>query len=137
MRYIRMTTPTNIYSLEPTFIVDRTDVTCFKTHGDKGRYVNDTIETEENLEKWLKYNKTSILKQADTIEELCDYFIYNEYEENGNGKLIFRRVFHGYEKDQLKNIMLENNGNIKLGILTNKGLIYVAKINDRGELELL
>lgn len=79
------------------------------------------------------------MKIADTIEELCDYFIYNEYNEDNSesGKLIFKKIFHKYEKEQLKSIMLDGGGNIKLGILTDKGLIYVAKMNEDGELCLI
>ena len=124
MKYIRTKTAANICSLTPTFIVDRTDVTCFKTHGDKGRYVNDTLETEEKLEKWLKYNKTSILKQADTVEELCDCFSYDV--ETTRDYLVARSW-------KLNSLEREIYGCIK----TNKGLIYVAKMNDKGELELI
>lgn len=71
-------------------------------------------------------NKT--VKVADTIEELCDEFVY---------------CFRG------ENPILINEENIKqlallrllkyvyAGIWTDKGLIYVAKMNDKGELELL
>ena len=59
-------------------IIDRTNFTCFKTNGNKGLFVNDNIVKDDNLEKWLKYNNTSIFKQADTIEELCDEFVFVE-----------------------------------------------------------
>lgn len=74
--------------------------------------------------------ETNRYKIADTIEELCDYFIYNEYNEDNSesGKLIFKKIFHRYEKEQLKSIMLDGGGNIKLGILKEEGLIYVAKM---------
>ena len=128
MKYIRTTTPTNIHSLTPTFIVDRRDFACFKTHGNKGRYVNDTLETEENLEKWLKYNKTSILKGADTIEELCDEFVIF----NSNGICV--GIIGDYKTAKYK---CPYKSTIYGAIWTDKGLIYVAKMNDKGELELL
>ena len=72
-----------------------------------------------------------IIKQADTIEELCDEFIgidnsdyhfhFTELEKiNGNYSYLNEeyKVFYG-------------------AIWTDKGLIYVAKMNDKGELELL
>ena len=66
-----------------------------------------------------------ILKQADTIEELCDEFI-------GVGK--------ANEHDKLNGSSLKSYCNyvdIYSAIWTDKGLIYVAKMNDKGELELL
>lgn len=78
-----------------------------------------------------------IIEQADTIEELCDYIVYNEYAENGNGKLMFKKISLDFVKEQLKLVMLDGAGNVKLAILTDKGLIYVAKMNEKGELELL
>ena len=62
------------------------------------------------------------LSQADTIEELCDEFVYGE-------TLI-------YDKEEMK--FLTSRGEIVYGaIWTSKGLIYVAKMNEKGELELL
>lgn len=124
MKYIRTTTPTNILKPTTSFIVDRTDVTCFKTHGNKGRYVNDTIETEENLEKWLKYNETSILKQSDAIQDLCDCYAYG---------LIITKDYLTARSWKLRNKEREIFGCIK----TDKGIINVAKMNEKGDLVLL
>ena len=60
--------------------------------------------------------------QADTIEELCDCY--------------------SYDTETTKDLAVARGWNIKgreiFGcIRTNKGLIYVAKMNDKGELELL
>lgn len=139
MKYIRITKPVGFLRFEPIYIIDRTRVDCFKRHGDKGRYVNDTLETEENLEKWLKCNKTSILKEANTIEELCDEFV-----------IIFHTEEEGYEKPAIiynefptfvmKNYLLSNPETKSIcygAIWADKGLVYVAKMNEKGELELL
>ena len=61
-------------------------------------------------------------KTADTIEELCDEFV-------------------GIRKDNTKEL-LRYRPNYKYvatygAIWTDRGLIYVAKMNDKGELELL
>ena len=87
------------------------------------------------------YNKskmqTEIVAQADTIEELCDVFVFHTLD--------------GYEQHFLSQGHLEDvlsNKNIDLqdylscreiygAIWTDKGLIYVAKMNEKGELELL
>lgn len=70
-------------------------------------------------------------KVADTIEELCDEFVMNTH-------LTY------YTNSHLKDLLLEyDKFHIKDGIAiygaiwTDKGLIYVAKMNDKGELELL
>ena len=62
-----------------------------------------------------------ILKQADTIEELCDEFVYR--------KIVCPKIkcFEG----------CENKQEIYGAIWTDKGLIYVAKMNSEGVLELL
>ena len=62
---------------------------------------------------------------ADTIEELCDEFVY----ETSKGK----RYIEKY---------LSHNNGIEIiavygAIWNNRGLKYIAKMNDKGELELL
>ena len=83
-----------------------------------------------------------IAKVTDTIEELCDEFV--AIAENGSPYL-----FSIYEIDNKKYVYInEESGEPLLetfiknkivygAIWTDKGLIYVAKMNDKGELELL
>ena len=85
----------------------------------------------------LAVNYDAIEKQADTIEELCDEFVFHTLD--------------GYEQHFLSRGHLEDvlsNKNINLqeylscreiygAIWTEWGLKYVAKMNDKGELELL
>ena len=75
--------------------------------------------------------KDDILKQADTIEELCDEFVWIDTENNHNIK--------PKTGDGLWCLCCDykNGQNIYGAIWTDKGLIYVAKMNDKGELELL
>lgn len=63
-------------------------------------------------------------KVADTIEELCDCFSYD---------VEITRDFIVARSWKLHHLEREIYGCIK----TDKGLIYVAKMNDKGELELL
>ena len=70
-----------------------------------------------------KYKMISRFKQADTIEELCDEFI----GVVGN----MHRQLTG------TNIRSWNDCSIYGAIWTEWGLKYVAKMNDKGELELL
>ena len=80
-----------------------------------------------------KYIKDYAIKQADTIEELCDEFIGTRE----NKKPI---VQSSYTKLKPSLYILKNDLDIKDiygAIWTDKGLIYVAKMNEKGELELL
>lgn len=64
--------------------------------------------------------KAHAVKQADTIEELCDEFVIIADDKP------YIRVPAG-------NTNFQTYG----AIWTDKGLIYVAKMNEKGELELL
>ena len=74
--------------------------------------------------------REEILKQADTIEELCDGYIV---ESKNNPAKWFEMTCEEYGRRKPK----FNNWIIYAYIKTDKGLIYVAKMNDTGELELL
>ena len=109
-----------------------------------------TIKENEFSEKVLVYKKapyvcvlsnkntslTQIVKQAETIEELCDCFV--AVDKNGNlceDPMIAKghcfKSFCNYYKAKKIDV------DCYLAILTNKGLIFVAKMNNKGELELL
>ena len=76
------------------------------------------------------------IREADTIDELCDEFVAFD-KEQPNGKLLYykgfenlKKEFIDFEKDKEKVVVFGS-------IWTDKGLIYVAKMNDKGELELI
>ena len=78
------------------------------------------------------------LSQADTIEELCDECI--SVLENGKGS----HIWHESEFEEKTPYLFHNARMFKEddeiiygAIWTDKGLIYVAKMNEKGELELL
>lgn len=85
----------------------------------------------------IEEQKLSILgKLADTIEELCDEFV--EYNRERNKGFYIRE----YELKEVKNVVRKEpsileHTDIFGAIWTSKGLIYVAKMNEKGELELL
>ena len=83
------------------------------------------IHTEECVEG--EYLGVEVIQQADTIEELCDMFVFRVGEnviiDQDNDKF-FRGNWKCYDT-------------IYGAIWTDKGLIYVAKMNEKGELELL
>lgn len=81
--------------------------------------------------KWrdVKGYSTEIVKQADTIEELCDRFVIC-------GKPDYYELYEDF--DEVKDLFYaENVTNIYGAIWTDKGLIFVAKLNNKGKLELL
>ena len=72
-------------------------------------------------------------KESDTIEELCDEFVFN-VENQGHW------VINNYKRalEIAKSYNEDKNKFICYGaIWTDKGLIYVAKMNESGCLELL
>lgn len=95
--------------------------------------------TGEDLSGECPLEEHVIVKQADTIEELCDEFVV-VYKNNRINQ--FKANEMGNEtqttNEFVKNNYLRFNNQLVYGaIWTNKGLIYVAKMNDEGELELL
>lgn len=79
-------------------------------------------------------DQSHIYRQADTIEELCDEFVWVNHKTN-------TRAFEGQPLEQVKEYYLQQCDkelwDFYGAIWTDKGLIYVAKMNDKGELELL
>ena len=74
------------------------------------------------------FYRDEYIKQADTIEELCDEFVY-AFKDN-------RPVI--VDEEQIKTLTLLNQLKFVYGaIWTDKGLIYVAKLNEKGELVLI
>lgn len=65
----------------------------------------------------------SLCKTADTIKELCDEFVMIS-----DGKHKLDIGCHSYSDEKIQ---------IYGAIWTDKGLIYVAKMNEKGKLELL
>jgi hypothetical protein len=84
-----------------------------------------------------EYRREPILKQADTIEELCDEIVY---VEDSKGVKFYPPLlniqFVIEHHNQISTNKLDIN-NFYGAIWTDKGLIYVAKMNEKGELELL
>lgn len=99
------------------------------------------VRTENGIEK-LDADREHLAKymngkQADSIKELCDEFVAFE-----NGFLRPRLEFKNIDKTVLDAFLhcakIEcPNAELFGSIWTKKGLIHVAKINEKGELELL
>ena len=78
----------------------------------------------------LSFHKSFVSAQADTIEELCDAFVY--------AKCDYMELEEAKREKELNETDWQQDGLPIYGaIWTDKGLIYVAKMNDKGEFELL
>lgn len=120
MKYIR--------TKDGIFEITRQNNSCVMV---KGKYLKEECKLKRKEDK-----------QADTIEELCDYVVsMNELCDVP----IVEELPHemGNDKHFISNVKFQTlqgqHGKwwVKLAIATDKGLIYVAKINGKGELELL
>ena len=101
----------------------------------------------KNQELYIKHFQDHIIKIADKIEELCDLFV----DTTGLKGIADGWRFDGYDKSkkalwwistsEITRYIPISEWNdktaIKGAIWTDKGLIYVAQINDEGEVELL
>ena len=72
----------------------------------------------------------SFAQRADTIEELCDEFVVVTSLEK-------RHILSKVGENNTKRFALQLGDDVFGAIWTDKGLIYVAKMNEKGELELL
>ena len=82
-------------------------------------------ETRNAKGEWGCVLCSDVIKYADTIEELCDEFVI--IDNNGKPQV--------YSPFDLKYWKTDNS--LFGAIWTDKGLTYVAKMNDKGEFELL
>ena len=83
--------------------------------------------------------KYIIVDQADTIEEVCDMFVV---WLEGRNMPIEMPLSEKEQYEKMKEVVLlgtkeKLNIWLKLAIWTDQGLIYVEKMNEKGELELI
>lgn len=95
--------------------------------------VKDDFIVLKGQELYLPHFQDHIIAQADTIEELCDEFVV--VYKNNEPYLTQHLSYTEMEKYNAE--INKNGGELYGAIWTDKGLIYVAKMNDKGELELL
>ena len=98
----------------------------------------DGVETYmyDNNGRGVEIRGSQILNQSENLEELCDEFVI-EYADGSNIISIH---------DNTKEFLKEHKYELKSGYIKNvygavwvdgKGLIYVAKMDENGELELI
>ena len=95
---------------------------------------NQVLEDDIINTIYGQFCKQEIIAKADTIEELCDEFVRIDTKFN---------IFLLAEYDEIIE-EIDKFGEFYEGrfiyygaVWTSKGLIYVAKMNDKGELELI
>lgn len=106
--------------------------------------IKDTIRTRDE-KKLLNYDGewVDILKQVDTIEELCDEFIYENKVNNKYFLCFYNKVINRWcNRCSYWPLSEEEKKTIKGAIWTEGEhgepiLKAVARMNDKGELELL
>jgi peptide subunit release factor RF-3 len=101
---------------------------------------DDFIVKNKGSNTWCLYSifkeKYDRIIPADTIEELCDeYVIVFDKSEQYDNELFNAKKYTPVEVNTFyKNVKIEK---VYGAIWTDKGLIYVAKMNEKGYLELL
>lgn len=113
-------------------------VNVIKTAGMNEKYVfehKDLFEEECSKIEWYKHS----IKQADSIEELIDELVIHNPSNDG----YFYPKYFVYQnkwETMLKPISdYQKSKGIEIygAIWTDKGLIFVAKMNEKGKLKLL
>ena len=106
----------------------------------KVSHYNDWATHKRKEATLIDGDKTSYIKneniiaQSENLEELCDCFVLKTtFIESGNsyyGLYYYSDIKHFKVKEGYKGVWYG-------AIWTDKGLIYVAKMNENGELELI
>ena len=106
----------------------------------KDYYENQHYYEFQKITEGVSYlalvEKEKVIKQADTIEELCDTKV-GRRKSNHKAYLGHMSGTFMFQEDSGWIGRLDSYEIIYGAIWTNKGLIYVAKMNEKGELELL
>ena len=132
-KFIR--TKEGIYELKKgREIVERWDI-AGNPHLIEYEYNNYSEENDE-------YDLGVYISQADTIDELCDEFVFSS--DVSNYVIDKKSIEHCkttilkiYEDNKDTDYVKAMHPKFYGAIWTDKGLIYVAKLNDKGELELI
>lgn len=92
--------------------------------------------------KMLEHYKADILSQSENLEELCDEFVFNSdvssyIIDKKHIEHIKATILKIYKENDETDYVKAMHPKLYGCIWTDKGLIYVAKMNDKGELELI
>ena len=93
------------------------------------------IETSPNTALLLGKKDLKQYRQADSIEELCDEFIFEGVDDEKPSLCDnFSELLYWFNYSKKQQYVKRNCYG---ATWTDKGLIYIAKMNDKGELELI
>ena len=106
----------------------RTKDGVYKIDEVKPYFLDEKQKLFINNELKIAANEKQVIKQSENLEELCDGFVVV-----GNEHIVFQTATF----DQVKLFFENKNYEIYGAIWTSKGLIYVARMNEEGELELI
>ena len=81
--------------------------------------------------------KDQVINQSENLEELCDRYIGISNNKPMIIKYEFDEYYDEYGDSYTKEELLMEYDTIYGAIYTDKGLIYVAKLNKNGEFELI
>ena len=112
--------------------VDKGFIMVYYYDEDIGEHIEYDGKAGRSMDNW--YLK-DIIKQADTIEELCDRVVVKDF--NNKEPRIYNPNKYNWKATAKTLFGLRKVEWVKFAIWTDKGLIYVAKMNDKGALELL
>ncbi len=93
------------------------------------------IGKKQEIDFGFCFDKKDAIKQADTIEALCDEFVI--YDADIKKCYILEKGFYHRFDEECKKALHLADRYIYGAIWTEWGLKYVAKMNDNGELCLL
>lgn len=126
MKYIR--TKTYIYEKPDDKYIENNQVLHFANR--------PTEEEKIGFSCYAEYEY--ILKEADNIEELCDEFVVCKGNESPiSSSMDDKGQYEMTKAIIMMGMLIGENCWMKLAIWTDKGLIYVAKMNEKGEFELI
>lgn len=112
----------------------------------EGRKFYDALKRKHYITtKGLAIKEDDIIKQSENLEELCDEFVLHYGDTMQTSIPIpwatYERRDDNWQKHKEKLISelkkAERKATVYGAIWTNKGLIYVAKMNEKGELVLI
>lgn len=81
--------------------------------------------------------KDQVINQSENLEELCDCFVKVWCKRKVNPEVLIYDEQYEEEKENI--LLVYPKGNIAIygAVWTDKGLIYVAKMNSEGKLVLI
>lgn len=105
----------------------RTRTNIYKVFGETEKVYY--VGCSRNRSKERMQSKSKVIAKADTIEELCDEAVFFDDNKEPHYKSKEGSIWY-----LGASLFTES---LRFAIWTDKGLIYVAKVNEDGELELI